>query len=137
MTQKRPNRVRGLVHDQFWAHCAQGELHVQRCGACDHLSWPAVETCEQCGSADLAFTPLSGKGKLISWCTFERDYYRGVLPIPWPTILVELEEGPIFVSNPQGFGADDYRIDMPLKVAFVDCEDDAGPFSLPVFERDI
>ena len=46
---------------------------------------------------------MSGRGTIASWCTFERDYYYGLLPIPWDTILVELEEGPLFISNPQGF----------------------------------
>lgn len=136
MTQKRPNRVHGGVHDEFWAKCAQDELHVQRCAACGHLAWPAVTACEKCGSTDLAFERLSGKGRLVSWCTFERDYYRGMLPVPWPTILVALDEGPLFISNPQGFGAEDYRLDMPLRVTFMDCEDDAGAYRLPVFEKD-
>ena len=136
MTERRPNRVRGGVHDRFWEKCAQDELHVQRCAACGHLAWPAVEACDACGSPDLAFERMSGRGRLVSWCTFERDYYRGMLPIPWPTILVALEEGPMFVSNPQGFGAVGYRLDMPVRVAFIDCEDDAGAFRLPVFEQD-
>ena len=136
MSQKRPNRVHGGRHDEFWARCAEGELHVQRCGSCGELAWPVVGACELCGSQDLAFERMSGKGRLISWCTFERDYYRGLLPIPWPTILVALDEGPLFVSNPQGFGEEDYALDMPLRVTFLDCEDDAGAFRLPVFERD-
>ena len=94
MSQKRPNRVHGGRHDEFWARCAEGELHVQRCGSCGELAWPVVDACELCGSQDLAFERMSGKGRLISWCTFERDYYRGVLPLPWPVILVELEALP-------------------------------------------
>ena len=136
MTEKRPNRVHGPRHDEFWAGCAHDELRLQRCASCRELAWPVVDACQHCGSTDLAFERMSGRGRLISWCTFERDYYKGLFPIPWPTILVELEEGPLFVSNPQGFGADEYQLDKPLRVAFIDCEDDAGAFRLPVFESD-
>jgi len=76
----------------------------------------------------------TGRGQLASWCTFEYDYYKGALPIPYDTILVELAEGPMFVSNPKGFTHRDLKIGMPLKLAFLDCEDAGGPFRLPVFE---
>lgn len=134
MAEKRPDRVRGPGHDEFWAWCDKGELHLQRCGVCSRVSWPVVEACEYCGSGNLAFDRMSGKAKLVSWCAFERDYYNGVLPIPWETIIVELEEGPMFISNPAGLSSKDYRLDMPLKVTFLECEDTGGAYKLPVFE---
>jgi uncharacterized OB-fold protein len=135
MAETRPNRVRGPGHDDFWAACAKGELRLQRCGACGRLSWPVTRACEHCGSDALSWERMSGRGRLASWCAIVQDYYRGLLPLPWPTILIELEEGAMFVSNPHGFGWDDFRLDLPVKLAFIDCEDDAGPFRLPVFER--
>ena len=72
----------------------------------------------------------------MSWCTFEGDYYNGVLPIPYDTILVELEEGPLFISNPRGFTWWDIKLNMPVKIAFIDCEDSAGAFRLPIFDKD-
>jgi uncharacterized OB-fold protein len=75
---------------------------------------------------------MSGHGKIVSWCTFLQSYYAD-LPTPWEAILVELDEGPLFVSNPSGFGYEDITPGMPVSVTFMDCEDDAGPFRLPVF----
>ena len=135
MAQKRPNRVRGPGHDDFWAWCDKGELRLQRCGVCKQLSWPVVAACEYCGSTQLEWEPLSGRGKLVSWCAFERDYYKGLIPIPYETILVELEEGPMFVSNPVTPGWADAEPGLPVKVSFIDCEDAAGAFKLPVFDR--
>jgi len=135
MAEKRPDRTVGGHHDAFWDFCAKGELRLQKCGDCGHLVWPAVRKCEACGAEALSWVPLSGRGKLVSWTTFERDYYQGTMPVPYDTILVELEEGPLFVSNPSGFGWRDYTFEMPLKVAFIDAEDSAGAFRLPVFER--
>ena len=135
MVEKRTSRTLGTGHDTFWEWCGKGELRLQRCASCDHMQWPAGASCENCGSTDFGWEAMSGRGKVVSWCTFERDYYHGLLPMPWNTILVELEEGPLFISNPKGFTWQDVTPDMPVKVAFIDCEDDAGPFRLPVFEK--
>jgi uncharacterized OB-fold protein len=134
MSERRPNRTLGGPHDAFWEYCRKGELRLQQCSACQAFAWPPVEQCERCGG-DFAWVPVSGSGKLVSWCTFEHSYYPD-LPVPWDTILVELDEGPLFLSNPRGFSRIDMTAHMPVRVVFIDCEDDAGPFSLPVFEHD-
>jgi uncharacterized OB-fold protein len=135
VAERRPDRARGPVHDEFWAWCAKGELRLQRCAACGRYSWPPVQACEHCGGEHLEWAAMSGRGRVASWCTFERGYYEGVLPIPWNVILVELEEGPLFLSNPKGFTWAEISPDMPVRLSFVDCEDSAGAFHLPVFEK--
>jgi uncharacterized protein len=137
MTQRRPDRTLGPGHDEFWQWCNQRELRLQRCVRCSHLCWPVVRACDQCGSEAFAWESMSGRGKIVSWCTFERDYYHGALPLPWDNILVELAEGPLFLSNPQGFACRDIDAGMPagmaVRVDFIECEDSAGRFNLPVF----
>jgi uncharacterized OB-fold protein len=135
MAEKRPDRTRGGRHDEFWAWCGQGELRLQSCAACGRLCWPVVDACEHCGSDRLEWARMSGRGRIASWCTFEHDYYGGVLPIPYETILVELEEGPLFVSNPVGLTWREIAYGMPVKLAFLACEDSAGSFQLPVFAK--
>jgi uncharacterized OB-fold protein len=135
MAERRPNRYLGPGHDEFWAWCDKGELRLQRCSSCGKLSWPVSEDCEYCGSAALDWERMSGRGRITSWATFVQDYYGGLLPIPYDTILVELEEGVLFTSDPLGFTAEEIEAGMAVSLAFIDCEDDAGPFRLPVFER--
>ncbi len=135
MVQTRPDRTLGPGHDTFWSGTAEGKLLIQRCGKCGELTWPVVATCDHCGSADLAWEQMSGAGKVISWCTFEQDYYRGMIPVPYDTILVELTEGPMFISNPADFTREDIAFEMPVTVTFIDCEDSAGRFKLPVFRK--
>jgi uncharacterized OB-fold protein len=135
MVQKRPDRTLGPGHDTFWDWCGKGELRLQRCGACNGLTWPVQDHCEHCHGEKLTWERMSGRGKVVSWCSFERDYYYGVLPVPYDNILVELDEGAMFLSNPKGFGWRDITPGMTVQVAFEACEDSAGEFSLPVFER--
>jgi hypothetical protein len=132
VAEKRPNRVTGGAHDEFWAWCRAEQLRIQRCDRCRHLSWPPVETCEACDFEKLTWERLSGAGKLVSWCTFERAYYQE-LPIPWDTIVVELDEGPFFISNPLEFSNDQVSLGQRVGVSFIECEDDHGQFNLPVF----
>jgi uncharacterized OB-fold protein len=136
MAQRRPDRVRGPGHDDFWAWCDQGELRIQQCAVCAKFTWPVRRDCEHCGAPDLAWTRMSGRGRVASWCTFERDYYQGLLPIPWDTVLVELEEGVLFISNPVQMTWRDLAPGLPVRLVFADCEDGRGPFRLPVFEKD-
>ena len=131
--QRRPDRTHGPGHDEFWAWCNKGELRLQRCSECGQISWPVVKACEYCGGTQLSWEKMSGRGKIVSWCTFERDYYNNLLPIPWETILVELDEGPLFVSNPKDLTWRDIEFNMPVTLAFLDCEDSMGPFKLPIF----
>jgi uncharacterized OB-fold protein len=135
MTQRRPNRVLGPGHDDFWAWCNKGELRLQSCEHCGRLVWPVVAMCEHCGAERFAWQRMSGRGKIVSWCTFEYDYYRGALSLPYETILVELEEGPLFISNPVDLTWRDIEFNMPVKLTFLACEDAAGTFQLPVFEK--
>lgn len=134
MAEKRPDRVRGPEHDTFWAWCAKGELRLQHCAACAQHTWPAAPSCEHCGSEALTWSVMSGRGVIVSWCAFERDYYAGVFPLPWNTILVELAEGPLMIANPIGLTYDDLSAGLPVQVDFIECEDSAGTFKLPVFK---
>ena len=135
MAQKRPDRTLGPGHDEFWAWCAKGELRLQRCADCERLTWPVRRTCEHCGGDRLTWERMSGRGRIVSWCTFEREYYKDVLPVPWETVLVELEEGPLFISNPRDLTWKDIAFGMPVTLGFADCEDSAGSYKLPVFDK--
>lgn len=133
MAERRPDRTLGPPHDIFWDWCGKGELRLQRCTSCGEISWPATLACDDCGGPEFTWERMSGRGRIVSWCSFERDYFAGLLPMPWLTILVALEEGPLFLSNPLGMDEQDIRFNMDVALAFIDCEDKAGAFSLPVF----
>lgn len=135
MSERRADRVRGPGHDTFWDWCAAGELHLPKCEDCGEITWPVEPTCDHCGSANLHWERMSGEGTVVSWCQFHQDYYRGHPPVPHDSILVELAEGVLFLSEPSGFTYEDIAMGMPVRLAFLDCEDSGGAFRLPVFAR--
>jgi hypothetical protein len=77
---------------------------------------------------------MCGEGTIVSFCSFEKQYYPEYPP-PHDVILVQLDEGPLFLSNPEGFIGREIDENTRVKVAFIDAEDQAGPYKLPVFER--
>ena len=134
MTEKRPNRTLGNYDNTFWQFCNKGEFRLQRCNKCGKYLWPPSSLCDECLDEDLTWTVLSGKGKIFSYCTFGRSYHTEC-PAPWHVILVQLEEGPWFISNPKGILESEIARDLPVNVTFIDCEDEHGEFKLPVFEK--
>lgn len=135
MVEKRPDRWLGPGNDIFWSWCHRRELRLQRCARCSKTSWPVVEACEHCGGVNLSWDRMSGRGKLVSWSAFERDYYAGLMPLPYSNVIIELDEGSLFLSNPRDLTWRELEPGMPMKVAFIECEDSAGIFNLPVFEK--
>lgn len=135
MRENRPDRTLGPGHDTFWDWCGRGELRLPRCTACARLAWPVVPVCGHCGGAAFAWDKMSGRARLVGWNTFVQAYFKGLLEPPYTTILVELAEGPLFMANPQGFGEADMAPGLALELRFVEAQDSAGPFALPVFAR--
>jgi uncharacterized OB-fold protein len=132
---QRPARtLRDETDRQFWAHCERGELRLPRCAGCGKHEWPPAPECSGCGAKAFSWERVSGRGRVFSFCAFERQYYPECPP-PWTVILVELEEGPLFISNPHAIAYDALREGMPLRLVFVRCKDQYGGFNLPVFER--
>lgn len=131
--QPRPSRVMGRLDAVFWQFCNLGELRLQQCAHCGRVLWPPAPVCDTCLTEDLVWSRMSGRGTVKAHCIFERQYYPE-LPSPWPVILVELPEGPWFVSNPRGVRLEDLWSGLEMQVAFIDCVDGHGPFRLPVFE---
>jgi uncharacterized OB-fold protein len=133
VAERRPNRTLGRGHDQFWAFAAEDELRLQRCLRCRHLNWPAVaDRCERCDHEALDWERLSGRGTVISWCTFHKRYYPDA-DVPYDVIAVQLDEGAVFIANPHGFSPSQVHRNARVMVSFCDAQDDAGPFRLPMF----
>ena len=134
MAEKRPRRTLGPYHNTFWEYCGKEEFRLQKCNTCGRFEWPPTPMCPNCLGDEFTWTKISGQGKILTYCTFERQYYPECTP-PWHAMLVQLDEGPLFMTNPKDIPVDDIKRGMPVKVTFIDCEDQTGQFKLPVFQK--
>lgn len=115
----------------FWDLARQGKLSVQRCTACGDRHFPPGPVCPACLGDTQEWEVVSGKGTLLSWVTFHRAYWNGfAADLPYDVCLVQLDEGPLLVSNLVGASGDEVAAGDRLEVVFERATDE---ISLPKF----
>lgn len=76
----------------YFAHCARHEFHLQSCRQCDLLHYPPGPGCPWCGSPDLVWKPVEGRGTVYSYHEVHHAIQPGLRPhTPYLVLLVELD----------------------------------------------
>lgn len=116
----------------FWQGGEHGRLLIHRCVSCNRFFHPPAPVCPRCASFDVAPSPVSGRGKVLSF-TINYQQWVPALVVPYVVAIVALDDqdGLHFVSNIVGCAPEDVCIGMPVKVTFDQVED----VWLPLFER--
>lgn len=96
----------------FWAAAEQGVLLLPVCGRCTQCHWPPRSLCPCCGAGDVGHVRASGAATLYSYSI---DRKNPALPV---VAYVQLEEGPLLITNIEGVEPDVLRIGLPLRVSF-------------------
>jgi uncharacterized protein len=109
----------------FWDALGRHELVIQRCGSCGRFFFPPSNRCQHCWSDDVAWQPVSGRGRLFSFTVFHRAYAAELADqLPYVVGVVDLDEGPRLITNVVGCDPADVRVDMPVEVVFDDLTDE-------------
>ena len=127
-----PRPVMGLYDKPMWASISAGGLKLQRCANCATWLYPPGPSCPKCLSCDLVWTPVSGRGKIVSWVVFHR-HYLPAYPPPYNAIAVRLEEGVTMISNLEGAMPEDGCIGRAVRLVYVTMPDG---FVLPRWSYD-
>jgi len=115
----RPAPPATELTEPFWAGGLSGELRLQQCANCGHIRYPISTICPVCWSPDCVWTPLSGRGTVQSHIVFERAYHEAWADqVPYVVALIELDEGPVLVSNVVGVQPSAVRVGQPVTVTF-------------------
>lgn len=130
---RRPELERLNFYDEpFWEACRAGQFVLQQCRSCGHRMFPGGPICPKCWTDAPEWKPASGNGTVYSWMRMHRQYFDE-LPPPYRCVLVELEEGPLFITN---FGVEgpgrDPVINEPVHIRIVDFENISLPIAFPV-----
>jgi uncharacterized protein len=104
---------------EFYAHCARGELRLQRCAVCRRWRHPPRVRCAQCGSADWQWEATAGRGAVYTWTVV----HQALVPmfaedLPYAVAVVELDEGPRLVTAVRGIAPQALTIGLRVEVAF-------------------
>lgn len=132
MATPRPIRSMDPYAQQFWNYTQNKEFRLQKCSDCGKFRFPPGPTCDACLSDNFEWALMGGRGKVLSWTTFRRAYFPEY-PAPHTSIVLELDEGPLFVSYPVGIAVANLREGMVLSLQWTDGQDKYGEYNLPVF----
>lgn len=103
----------------FWEGGLVGELRLQRCTGCGHLRYPISAICPRCLSSQAAWKAVSGLGAVLSYTVFHNAYHDSWKDrLPYVVALIELDEGPVLVSNVIGITPAEVRVGMRVTAAF-------------------
>ena len=120
------------VNRPFWDGCRRGELLLQCCSHCSRLRYPASQVCPDCLGSEAQWQAMSGRGKVFSFVVFHRAYHPAWEDkVPYNVALIELDEGPIMLSNVVDVDNAKLAVGFPVAVAFEAVDDE---LSIPVFK---
>lgn len=105
----------------FWEGCTRGELLLQRCTACGAYRHPPSPICPHCLSDQHAWLPASGRGTVYTFVVVRQALARGWDErIPYVVAVIELDEGPQFLTNLVNVEPEAVTIGMPVEVTFAE-----------------
>jgi uncharacterized OB-fold protein len=114
---------------------ARGELAIQRCRACRRWIHFPESACPGCGSAQLAFEPVSGQGKVETFSVVHKSFvpeFQGREPYVIAWIALPEQAGLRVFGNVVDAAPEDMSIGMPVEVFF---EARDGNVALPNFKK--
>ena len=110
---------------RFWSGVHKHEIWMQKCPTCAYVRYPFARMCPECLEVNDEWVQLSGKGKVWSFGVYHHLFnpaFKG--DIPYNIALVELEEGPLFMTNLVGIDNDAIEVGMALEPYFDDVTPD-------------
>ena len=109
----------------FWDAARERRLEIQRCSACGYYNHPPRPLCDACGSEDLAFEPVSGRGTVYSYTVMRQRNVKGFEDdVPYVNVIVELDEQPMLfmITYMPGSESDGVRIGQRVQVVYEERE---------------
>lgn len=98
---KVPPPIMGFYDRPMWESIRARQMKLQRCPECRTFQYPPSPCCWSCLNTELEWVPISGKGRIVSWIIGHHQYLAAYPP-PYNIIVVQLEEGPLMLSNLEG-----------------------------------
>ena len=116
----------------YWEGARRGELRLQTCLDCGQQWHPPSPLCPQCRGAKIEWRPSHGRGVVYSFTWVEHAAHPAFAKrLPYPVVLITLDEGPRVIANLRGSPRDELRIGLRVHVGF---EEIVPGVVLPHFE---
>jgi uncharacterized protein len=106
---------------EFFVGAERGELRIPACSDCEQLVWYPEPRCPYCGSERLAWTKMSGRGRLYSWTVVRHAFvpqYAELTPFVVAVVALEEDESVRVVGRMASGSESDLRCDMLVRAVF-------------------
>ena len=111
----------------FWDAAAAGRIELARCDECGLIPWYPRSICPNCQSSSRTWEQLSGRGTVYSYSVTRAGGSRAWREhLPYVVAYVQLDEGPIIMTNIVDCDPETVRIDMAVSAVFDATEDGAA-----------
>lgn len=118
MTPKPLPRITPL-DATHWEATTRGVLAVQRCTDCARWHWPAATRCPGCGADALVWEQAGGRGVVHTFTVIHAAGHPAFTgEVPYNVSVVELDEGPLMLTNVVDVANEDLVVGMPVEVIF-------------------
>lgn len=101
---------------KFWDELKNGKVFATRCKNCGKLHFPPVADCGSCGSSEIEWSKLTGKGNIVTFtqvvvkpASFSEDS-------PYIVAVAELIEGVKVLAWLSGVKKENVKIGMEVKL---------------------
>ena len=115
----------------FWEAAKRHELLAYRCLNCGAY-YSVVIDCVKCSAPRMEWVKVSGKGKIYTYTVYYQIYKPAWKEdIPYNAAWVQLDEGPLILTNIVGAKNEDLRVGLPVEVTYDDVTEEV---TLPKFK---
>ncbi len=105
----------------FWDATAQGRIDLAVCDNCGFIPFYPRLMCPDCQGTDMTWTTMSGKGTVYSFSVTRAGASRSWRDhLPFVVAYVQLDEGPIMMTNIVDCDVETVEIGMPVTAVFDD-----------------
>lgn len=124
--------VATALTDAYWRAAAEGKLAIQHCRGCARWIHFPERCCAACGSNDLGWDDVSGRGFIATFSVIHRSFVAGFEAEPYVIAWIDLPEqkGLRVFGNVVGCAPDGVRIGMAVELWF----EQRGDIAMPNFK---
>jgi len=125
MTYTKPLPVVDVWSRPFWEACKQNKLVIHRCNQSGEYFYPCSPISPVTRTHDWSWVEVSGRGKIFSFVVMHQLYFKSFTDdIPYLIAQIQLEEGPMLITNLVGMTREEVKMDMPVQVVFTEATDE-------------
>ncbi|MCS6891917.1 MAG: OB-fold domain-containing protein [Rhodovarius sp.] len=114
----------------FWQAARERRFILPRCRDSGRCFFPPAPVSPFTGRPHVEWVEAAGEGSLWSFVVFHQTYFDD-FPPPYAVVMVELDEGPMFLANLRGADPSELSIGQRMRIVF---DEERNGIVLPQFE---